>query len=61
MTDPENFMKVWNESENVSEAAIRLGMKPKSASTMAYTLRSLGWNIKMFPKFGRKISVKEDA
>lgn len=48
MTQATKFEKAWNGSKSVAQAAKKLGVKPRSASTMASTMRRMGAKLKKF-------------
>jgi len=43
------FCKIWNESESLSDVAVRAGKTKAAVATRANKLRGLGWNLKKFP------------
>jgi biotin operon repressor len=53
-SDPEEFIRIWNESTSLEDAAERLGVQKTSASMRASHLRKMGHPVKRFQR-GRKI------
>ena len=54
----ERFVQVWQESDSAVEAAGKLGIKSRSASTMAYNYRRMGVPLKLMRRGNRKINVE---
>jgi len=48
MKNVKKFRVAWNGSKSVAVAAKKLGLKPRSASTMASALRCAGVKLKKF-------------
>ncbi len=53
-SDPDEFIRIWNESTSLEDAAERLGVQKTSASMRASHLRKMGHPVKRFQR-GRKI------
>lgn len=49
----EDFIKVWNESKSIKEAATTLDMEYGQVRRVAASLRQLGYNLKKYSA-GRK-------
>lgn len=54
------FVKVWTESESPAEVAEKLKLPLESCSSQAAYLRSVGVNLKKFPR-GHRAKINVDA
>jgi hypothetical protein len=57
LSNPERFRKLWNEAGAVKDVAVKMEITQGSARTLAWMLRSLGYDLKKHTA-GRKKNEK---